>query len=453
MGNGRARVGSIGIVLFLGAWSVNAAGQEPRTWTNRDGRTVEATFVRLDGETLVMKNDQGEFRVPLASLSQADQDYAAEQAAQREAARPLSQITRLWHFADGDSFDGKFVAIVKGKLQFRKGSSVLYKAWHEIDQQDRRFMIDSWDARGELNRQIEKLQEDEVAAAIVQSDLQRRQREAEQAALIAEREAQQAAAAARRESMPESGAEEKARRRAVFDSLKQLGLAYHSCHDANGRGPLNWQEAAQFGLSSDAAAALKAEGHIVHWGVKMLDATGGSSNFILAYPPNAASEGGIVLLLDGSVRLMLGQEFSHALARQKTDSPQAMAAAEAAAGGGGDALAAVNGSGSQPAESGAKPQPAQAKPSPAALPPPPGVAPPGLAPPPPPWMAPPSPPDSSPADAAPPDPQTDNRAKPDLNDPLVRAELSSRAAYYLLTGLLAFLTIFGPILYVLQRSR
>ncbi|MCI0358592.1 MAG: hypothetical protein L0211_08920 [Planctomycetaceae bacterium] len=47
-----------------------------RTWTNRDGKTVEGDFVRLDGETVVLLVGGKEARVPLASLSDGDQAYA-----------------------------------------------------------------------------------------------------------------------------------------------------------------------------------------------------------------------------------------------------------------------------------------------------------------------------------------------------------------------------------------
>jgi hypothetical protein len=47
-----------------------------RTWTNRDGKTVEADFVRIDGEQVVLLVGGKEARVPLASLSDGDQAYA-----------------------------------------------------------------------------------------------------------------------------------------------------------------------------------------------------------------------------------------------------------------------------------------------------------------------------------------------------------------------------------------
>jgi hypothetical protein len=55
-----------------------------RTWTDSSGeRTVVATFLSLDGESIRFRKEDGtEITVPLGSLSEADQQVA------RELARP-----------------------------------------------------------------------------------------------------------------------------------------------------------------------------------------------------------------------------------------------------------------------------------------------------------------------------------------------------------------------------
>jgi hypothetical protein len=125
----------------------------------------------------------------------------------------------------------------------------------------------------------------------------------------------------------------------MMNNLKQLGLAYHQCHDAMQRGPQSWIEAEQNGLPAQNSAELQNRGYVVHWGVKFKDVLGGTSNFIAAYPSDAATAGGAVLLMDGSVRQMTAQEFTSTLAQQKIDSPQAMATAASGAGDSGGAAA------------------------------------------------------------------------------------------------------------------
>lgn len=134
-------------------------------------------------------------------------------------------------------------------------------------------------------------------------------------------------------------AREAAKRQQMMNNLKMLGLAYHQCHDANKRGPLNWQEAEQNGLPAEISQLLQGAGYTVHWGITMADAAGGTSLFVLAYPGDASTAGGPILMLDGAVMHMTAQEFNDALAKQKVDSPAAMAAATGGGATGGDAAA------------------------------------------------------------------------------------------------------------------
>ena len=53
-------------------------------------------------------------------------------------------------------------------------------------------------------------------------------------------------------------------------------------------------------------------------------AKGGASNFILAFPQNAAAEGGTVLMLDASIKEVSGADFTKLFEAQKSESPNAM---------------------------------------------------------------------------------------------------------------------------------
>jgi hypothetical protein len=48
----------------------------PLSWTNTDGKTIEAEFIHLDGDTVVIRKDGKEFKIPLAKLSPASREQA-----------------------------------------------------------------------------------------------------------------------------------------------------------------------------------------------------------------------------------------------------------------------------------------------------------------------------------------------------------------------------------------
>ena len=54
-----------------------------RTWTNLQGKKLEAEFIRLDGQKAVLKRSGGQtVSIPLSQLSREDRDFLAEQVAQ-----------------------------------------------------------------------------------------------------------------------------------------------------------------------------------------------------------------------------------------------------------------------------------------------------------------------------------------------------------------------------------
>lgn len=56
--------------------SATAPGLEFRPWTDMQGRKIDATLIRTDGETIILKLKDGrEVPFPLTKLSQADSDY------------------------------------------------------------------------------------------------------------------------------------------------------------------------------------------------------------------------------------------------------------------------------------------------------------------------------------------------------------------------------------------
>ncbi|HEY5621753.1 MAG TPA: glycosyl hydrolase [Pontiella sp.] len=69
---------------------------ESRIWTSRDGKTATAEFEKLDDDSVVLKKNGRTVRIPLDSLSDADQsyvrEYMAEQVRQQQAPLQIFDI-------------------------------------------------------------------------------------------------------------------------------------------------------------------------------------------------------------------------------------------------------------------------------------------------------------------------------------------------------------------------
>lgn len=84
-----------------------------RTWTNNQGKTIEADFVSLEGDTVILKASSGQtYDVRLATLSEADQAFAKEQAANPPVASENTSAEAPSIFKE--LLEGKLVA-VEGK--------------------------------------------------------------------------------------------------------------------------------------------------------------------------------------------------------------------------------------------------------------------------------------------------------------------------------------------------
>lgn len=65
----------VALLLFSAA---SMASAESRTWTSSDGRTLEGEILSLEGDLVNLKTERGNFELPLARLSEADQAWAKE---------------------------------------------------------------------------------------------------------------------------------------------------------------------------------------------------------------------------------------------------------------------------------------------------------------------------------------------------------------------------------------
>jgi hypothetical protein len=101
-----------------------------------------------------------------------------------------------------------------------------------------------------------------------------------------------------------------------MDQIKQIGLLYHECLDANGKAPAGVQDLAKMAQGdpdATAAVALVQSGQVVFiYNVKVTEMTQGASDTVLGYEAGVPAGGGFVLLGDGSVRQMTAAEFQAA---------------------------------------------------------------------------------------------------------------------------------------------
>lgn len=98
-------------------------------------------------------------------------------------------------------------------------------------------------------------------------------------------------------------------RKQTFDELKQYSSAWFAHHDTHNRGPDNWQELNQF-APGGLQQTLEGKGYQFVWSASFPQMRVGTSNTIMAYPSDAATNGGLVAMADGSAQLLTAEEFN-----------------------------------------------------------------------------------------------------------------------------------------------
>jgi hypothetical protein len=104
------------------------------------------------------------------------------------------------------------------------------------------------------------------------------------------------------------------------NDLKQLGLTYHQFHDAQGKGPANSDEFAQWASTNmpERVALIQQTGpggkYVLFYGQRIpADFPSGTSNTVLGHEAQVPASGGIVLMADTSTRQMSAAEFAAAV--------------------------------------------------------------------------------------------------------------------------------------------
>jgi hypothetical protein len=140
----RSLVVLLAVVAILGASNSSLLA---RTWTNVAGKKIEAEFLRVDGDKVILLIGEKETPVALDQLSEADQEFVRQQP-KREEAAPLPDLTipRIWTDKFGDTvtatfngIDREFVLLVSG----RQTNRIAYSEFSPADQDLIRRVMES----------------------------------------------------------------------------------------------------------------------------------------------------------------------------------------------------------------------------------------------------------------------------------------------------------------------
>lgn len=114
--------------LLLLAAAAAAPAADARTWTNDQGQTLEADFVRLSGRTAILRDGDGEtVRAPIDRLSEADQEWIT---AYRRLARP-----REWGSDPDTQRRGRFQVLTAEGVQVKQGSELVEVPFAELSEE------------------------------------------------------------------------------------------------------------------------------------------------------------------------------------------------------------------------------------------------------------------------------------------------------------------------------
>ncbi|MEM0897079.1 MAG: SHD1 domain-containing protein [Verrucomicrobiota bacterium] len=111
----------LSILIALTLSSVAGADSSLRTWTNSEGKTITAELVELNDGVATLRMDNGRrYQVPLETLSEADNEFAAEWTAAKEAEGRAGEMgVTLGSIGDmivETAFDEETPAIRKGDV-------------------------------------------------------------------------------------------------------------------------------------------------------------------------------------------------------------------------------------------------------------------------------------------------------------------------------------------------
>ncbi|MGV3607590.1 MAG: hypothetical protein ACO1RA_14380 [Planctomycetaceae bacterium] len=151
----RARLQSL---LSASALVMALAGVcDAREWTDEKGRKIEAEFVRVEGENVLLDTGTKTYKVPLKTLSQADQDHI--KTLTRPAAPADSTTTdesgpdslRKWTDTSGRLLEAQFVRAAESMIYLRANGQDYPISFLQLSHPDQDYVCKLLTKRGETS--------------------------------------------------------------------------------------------------------------------------------------------------------------------------------------------------------------------------------------------------------------------------------------------------------------
>lgn len=122
----------LGLLLWLIAAAVASAENNPRTWTDVQGRTMEAVFVRVVNGTAVFHRGKQVVKVPYSQLSAADQDRIRAQL-KREGHEDQLPPAPVADSIENDEIGGKAEIAKSGSSGNHAAAVEAMRTWTDSD--------------------------------------------------------------------------------------------------------------------------------------------------------------------------------------------------------------------------------------------------------------------------------------------------------------------------------
>jgi hypothetical protein len=127
------------ILALFAAFPIFLTAQELHKWTNTQGATIEAAFVKLEGTTLTIDMGGKSFDLPLSGLRPESQELAQKLAAPGKPQAPsVTERVVNWKDPDGRIIKAKFIKLVGETLTIDMGGQPFALDLNNLDANSRK---------------------------------------------------------------------------------------------------------------------------------------------------------------------------------------------------------------------------------------------------------------------------------------------------------------------------